>query len=199
MITVRQIERLWNARDYSRMLSLLMDVRPETSLRAATELAKAIPVAAMAVIRLDELNQSSAAVYGRMIRTILCGQERTGGFGNPMVTALCLRALMCGCGFGSAIERGLGYLAWLQGPEGLWPREPEHCSAGDPYVTAFILHQLADDARFVEMIPTEGTFAWFRWHESVLDGDTARLWRSIMSRRAVGRGFSVGRLEKAWR
>jgi hypothetical protein len=194
MITLRQIERLWDARDYSRMLNLLMDMRPETSLRATLELARPTPVAAMAIIRLDELNQSHAPFCSRMIRVILAAQDPDGGFGDPMTTALCLRALMCCRGLGPAIDHALQYLAALQRPEGLWPKEPLRRMPPDPYVSAFVLHQLADDHRFAQTIQTDGALAWFSAHQGTLDPETARLYRSFSLRRGLQRCRSLASL-----
>ena len=57
MTTIRQIERLWRSGQFDRMLRLCLEMRQEASVRLAIELARAraIPAAAMAVIRLDEL------------------------------------------------------------------------------------------------------------------------------------------------
>src|SRR6187455_501426 len=117
MQTVRQIQRLWDAKQYPRLARELMAARPEASLRAEAELARSVPVAAMAIIRLDELNQPQVKLSRQLLNCVLLGQEADGGWGDAMTTALCLRALRCSNGHGAAIERGLMYLANLQKSE----------------------------------------------------------------------------------
>src|SRR4051812_17834337 len=114
MITLRQLERLWQAKELARMSALLLEMRSESSLRLAQELSRSLPLAALAIIRLDELSQAHLPFCLKMIRTILAGQDEDGGFGDALTTALCVRALSCGNGHGVAIERGVKYLATLQ-------------------------------------------------------------------------------------
>ena len=52
--------------------------------------------------------------------------------GEPMLTALCLRALLSNQGAGLAVESALGYLAGLQQDSGIWPRVPLRRFPGDP-------------------------------------------------------------------
>lgn len=187
MVTVRQLERLWQARQYDRMLRLFMEMRPEASVRLVTQLARSIPVAAMAVLRLDELNQAHTPFCARMLRAVLAGQEADGGWGDPLTTAICLRALLCSDGDGPAIGRALTYLANLQKSDGLWPKEPLRRLPADAFVSAFILFHLADDERFGAAVRLDDALGWFRAHGSGLDVETARLWRTISIRRSVVR------------
>src|SRR5437762_1960108 len=103
MITVRQLERLWQAKSFARMSSLLLEMRPESSAKLVQELSRAIPVAALSIVRLDELSQSYTPFCARMIRTLLASQEADGGFGDALSTALAVRALSCSAGHGTAI------------------------------------------------------------------------------------------------
>ena len=115
MITVRQVERDWNARHYEKLFRELTAFRPEASFRFEFEDNRSTPAAAMALIRLEELSQAHVPLYGRLLRAVLASQDqRDGGWSDPMVTALCLRALMAGRGNGLAIDLGLRYLADLQ-------------------------------------------------------------------------------------
>jgi hypothetical protein len=185
MVTVRQLERLWLARQYDRMLRLFIETRPEASVRLVSHLARSIPTAAMAVVRLDELNQSHTPFCARMLRAVLAGQEADGGWGDPLNTAICLRALLCSDGDGPAIDRALTYLANLQKSDGLWPRGPLRRLPADPFVSAFILFHLADDHRFASAVRLDDTLRWFRTHHNKLDLETARLWRMIAIRRSA--------------
>ena len=175
-MTVRHIERLWEGKSYGRLMRDLLVARPESGLRLETELGRAIPAAAMALIRLDELSQSAVPLYGRLLRTILNDQHADGGWGEAMTTALCLRALLCGAGNGSAIERGLTYLANLQKTEGIWPNGPIRRMPADPYVSAFILLQLGQHGRFRSAVRFFDGLNWFEKHESELEPEAMKLW-----------------------
>jgi hypothetical protein len=154
----------------------LLDARPESSPRAAAELKGAVPAAAMAVIRLEELGQDHAPVARSLLNLILATQESDGGWSDPMVTALCLRALLCGRGRGVAIERGMAHLAELQRDDGSWPAIPVRRAGGDAMTTAFILQQLADQPAFAARAQVEMAMGWLGEREAQLDGDARRLW-----------------------
>ena len=182
MTTVRQIERLWNGRQYTRLFRDLIANQPERGFRLEMELEKPIPTAALALIRLDELTQSHVPFYGQLVRKILAAQEPDGGWGEPMTTALCLRALMAGQGEGRSIDQGLAYLASLQKTEGIWPNVPIRRMPADPYVSAFILYQLGDAPRFREAVRFFDALNWFEAHERTLDTETRHLWDHACSR-----------------
>jgi hypothetical protein len=188
MITVRQLERLWQARDYGRMIRSCMEMKAENSMRLEAACGRAAPAAAMAVIRLDELSQGHMPFCGQMVRVVLAAQEADGGWGDALTTGLCVRALMCGHGDGPAIERGLGYLASLQKADGTWPRAPIRRLAADAYTTAFILLQLGDDFRFERAVRVGDAVDWLAANGKSLDGETARLWRIIGMRRRLHLG-----------
>src|SRR5690349_17511203 len=125
MITIRQIERDWVARKYERLFDALVEIRAEGSFPFDLTDGRAVPAAAMALIRLDELSQTHVPLYTRLLRALLAAQNvNDGGWGDPVITALCLRALMAGRGNGVAIDLGLHYLADLQKTEGTWPAAP---------------------------------------------------------------------------
>ena len=86
-MTLRRIERLWNERQYQRLFSELMSARPEGGLHLSLQMPAA--ATAIALLRLDELTQSQAPVYGQLLRTLISQQHSDGGFGDPATTALC--------------------------------------------------------------------------------------------------------------
>lgn len=182
MTTLRQIERLWAARRYDTLFQQLLAARPEASFRLEIELARAVPAAALALIRLDELCQSHQPLATELLRTLLAAQESDGGWGDPMATALCLRALLIGHGAGDAINRGLFYLAGLQKSEGIWPNVPIRRLPADPFVSAYILHQLGDQPRFRSAVRFLDALNWFDQHEPSLDPEARRLWDRAASR-----------------
>jgi hypothetical protein len=180
MITVRQIDRLWSAKAYDRLLEQLISPRPEASDRLLSQLPGSLPAAAMAVIRLDELSQPFVPLYGQLVRTILAAQRPSegcgGGWGDVATTALCLRALLCGQGHGVAIDRGIAALAALQKPEGIWPNMPVRRMPIDPFVSAFVLLLLGDHKIFRQGVQFQDAIDWFKSNELALDEQTASLW-----------------------
>ena len=176
MTTVRQIEKLWRAKSYGRLCRELIsnraeaqfDIRPDASFTAAA--------AALAIIRLSELNQPHASIYAELIRVLVRMQDRDGGWGEPMLTALCIRALQSGDGQGESVERGLMYLANLQKENGLWPRIPIRRMDADPAASAFILFQLGDNGAFRGSIRLGDAVGWFEQNEPILDAAIRRLW-----------------------
>lgn len=182
MITVRQIERLWEARDYAKLFEWLLASRPEGTLRLGIDTGRAVPAAAVAIIRLDELSQSHAKLYSKLLKTILGAQQADGGWGDLITTALCLRALLCGQGNGVAINRGMTYLTDLQKTEGIWPNVPIRRMPADPYVSALILYQLADQPSFRAAVRLMDAINWFPLHEHSIDQQTRALWERVRIR-----------------
>ena len=176
MQTVSQIRRLWKAHQYPRLMRELMAARPEASLRAETELARSVPCAAMIVIRLDELSQSHTSMYRRLLNVVLTAQQGDGGWGDPMTTAVALRALLSGGGQGPAVDRGLAYLANLQQDDGLWPCEGLRRMPADTLASAFVLMQLGDRSAFRRAVHFADAVECFAVRAAKLDDATRRIW-----------------------
>ena len=191
MTTVRQIQRLWQAKAFDKLLQHLLLPRAECSDRLLAELAGRTAAAAMAVVRLDEMSQSFTPLYAEAVRAVLAAQGPDGSWGDPMLTALCLRALMCGRGHGLAVDRGLHYLAELQKDEGLWPNPPVRRLPADPFASAFVLMQLGDGDRFRGAVRMGEAVEWFAHHVATCDGDTRRLWSHAQHRCALRHGLAA--------
>jgi hypothetical protein len=176
MVTVRQIERLWDAKCYRRLAAELLRARTEGTYRLESELGTSLGVAALAVIRLDELQQSRHPLNRKLLNVILLAQEADGGWGDPLRTALCLRALLCSRGEGPAVECGMNYLATMQKAEGVWPQEPIRRMPADGFVSAFVMFELASAARFREVVRVDDAVEWFAANEASLEADAKRLW-----------------------
>ncbi len=191
MITVRQIQRLWNGKAYERLLGQLTAPRPEASGRLLSQQlsngAGPLPTAALMVVRLDELAQSYVPLYSELVRTILAAQRPDGGWGDVMTTALCLRALLCGQGHGTVIDRGLTALGSLQKEEGIWPGMPVKRMPADAFASAYVLLQLADSEQFRQAVKFDHAVEWFTSNELALDEDTKKLWAHARRRRATVR------------
>lgn len=199
MITVRQIERAWTARTYAKLFRELTVARPESAFRFEHEQGRAIPAAAMAVIRLEELSQSHVPLCGKLVRALLAGQDADGGWGDAMTTALCLRALLCCNGDGPAIGRGMQYLANLQKAEGIWPAVPLRRMPADAAVSAFVLYQLGDNPVFHEAVHFDEAVRWFERNGVRLDPESQRMWSRARYRcREASPTPREGELELVW-
>jgi hypothetical protein len=190
MMTVRHIERLFQAKAYPQLLREMLAGRVENSSRLEGELPGSLPAAAMALVRLDELAQSHVPLYAKLLKIVLAAQESDGGWGDPLTTAICLRALFSGRGQGLAIQRGLSYLAQMQKPEGIWPNEPLRRLPADSFVSAYILLQLGSDARFRQTTRFTDAMDWFEANEQSLDPQTKRLWDHAAIRCQIHRAIS---------
>ena len=182
MITIRQIERAWIARNYEKLFRELVSGRPESAFRFESEQGRAVPAAAMGVIRLDELSQSHVPLAGTLVRAMIAAQEADGGWGDVMTTALCVRALLCSEGDGVAVERGLQYLANLQKTEGAWPAIPLRRMPADGYATAFVLYELAESPRFREAIQFADAVSWVEANAFAFTFDARQLWERASHR-----------------
>jgi hypothetical protein len=182
MMTVRHLERQWNAKQYGKLQAELLEARPEARFEFDARASQAARTAAWTLIRLEELDQAHVPLAATLRRTLLGLQEADGGWGDPAVSALALRALLLGQGAGEAIDRGLAYLANLQQADGLWPAVPIRRMPADAATSAFILSQLADCPRFRELVRMEEAFAWFSNHRASLDARTALVWDRVRSR-----------------
>ena len=215
MITVRQIEKLWNAKACERLLEQLLSPRPETSERlvellcetpsglagagmdpvtgARMPVAGLLPAAAMVVIRLDELAQSYVPLCGQLLSSILAAQRVDGGWGDTMITALCIRALLCGRGHGAAIDRGLDLLARLQKDEGIWPAMPVRRMPVDAFASAFVLMQLCDADAFRHAVRFDHAVEWFTENEPALEPGSKKLWSHARRRSVPARSIRVAK------
>jgi hypothetical protein len=188
MITVKQMQRTWAARQYERMFRELVACRPEAQLDLDFDGAWSIPAAAIAIIRMDELSQGHRPLYAQLVRALIASQQPDGGWGEPALTSLCLRALLCGQGHGAAIERGMSYLGNLQKDEGPWPRVPLRRMPEDPYISAFILLQLGGEPTFQAAVRVEDALGWFERNEAFIDLPARELWRRAIRRCRPVRG-----------
>lgn len=192
MTTTKRIERLWAAKDYARLLGELLAGRSEDQARVRTDTNLRLAAAAMALVRLDEFNQSHAPLCGELVRVLLAAQEADGGWADPMTTALCIRALRCGRGNGVAVERGLEALANLQKTDGSFPAEPLRRMPSDAFVTAFVFYEVADAGA----IRVDEALLWLDVHSHTFDSPTRTLVDrlSIRCRRSVNARSNTGQM-----
>lgn len=193
MLTVRQIERLYSARDFSRLLHDLTSHRADALIRWDARANRATLAAAMAAARLDELSQAHHPYCGKMIQVVIAAQEADGGWGDPLSTALCLRALLAGKGHGVAVERGLAYLAALQQDEGAFPAGPFRRMPSDGHVTAAVLYLLAEFPAFASSVRLADAADWLDHELKTLDDATRVIWRhgGLRCRRQTATGHAA--------
>ncbi len=182
MMTVRHLERQWTARQYTKLLEGLLEARAEAAFQFDSHASQAARAAALALIRLEELDQGHVPLAASLRRALLAMQESDGGWGDPAVSALCLRALLLGKGGGPAIERGLTYVANLQQADGIWPAGPIRRMPADSATSAFILAQLVEQPRFRQLVRVDDAVAWFARHRGCLDSQTAQMWDRLRAR-----------------
>lgn len=176
MITIRQIEKLWNARAYEKLLQALTSFRPESFLQSQPRESFCAPAAAMALIRLDELDLSDHPICEKFLRTLIATQDRDGGWCDAPTTALCIRAMTLTSGNGPCVVAALTYLASLQKTEGVWPRVPIRRTDADALGSAFILYQLAERSDFRAAVRFEDAVDWFAMNQLSLDGAARQMW-----------------------
>lgn len=191
MMTVRHIERLWTSKSYAKLLDEMLVARGEAAFRTRVAGNPTVVAAAAAMIRLDELNQSHTPLFSALLRSVLSFQEADGGWGEPMTTALCVRALSISQGAGIALDRGLDYLATLQQPQGLWPNVPIRRMPADPCASAFVLLLLGDHAEFRRRVRVQDAVAWFLANAATLDDDSRAVWERARLRCRIGNAKSI--------
>lgn len=177
MLTVRQIDRVYAARDYARLLHDLTSHRADAVIRWDARSNRATLAAAMAAIRMDELNQAHHPYCGKLIAAVLSAQEADGGWGDPVSTALCLRALLANRGHGVTLDRGLDYLAALQQDEASFPAGPFRRMPADAHATAAVLYLLAEHPAFWAKVHAADAAHWLDRQADHLDPATRLLWR----------------------
>ncbi len=187
MTTVRHVDRLWTGRVWGKLLSELLSNRPEASPRLEVELHSLVATAALAMIRLDELNQTHTPLFSKLVRTVLASQDRDGGWRDAATTALCLRALLIDGGHGVAVDAGLRYLALLQRDDGAWPKEPLRRMPSDGFTTALLLFELGGCGEFRNSVRCDEAAGWLDRHAAESDADTKRLWGLACPRCRAGR------------
>jgi hypothetical protein len=176
MMTVKQMERLWDGRKYEPLLSYLLCPRVELALAEELTAAGSLAAAAMGMIRLDELNQTHMPLFGKLMRAVIAAQQNDGGWGEIAISALCLRALSIDDGRGAVIGRGLAYLANLQQPSGIWPRVPIRRMPADAEVSAFVLLQLGEQEAFRLAVEFDEAIRWFEENGDALSATAKNFW-----------------------
>jgi len=189
-MTVRQIEKWWAAREHGKLARECLAGRSEGADSVRALLVGPVAAAALALVRIDELGQRSD-VTTSLLRVVIDAQSDEGGWDDPLLTALCVRALQAHEAQPSRAAAGIASLARLQRDDGAWPREPLRRMPGDAMATAFVLLQLVNDPEFRAVARVDDAVRWLRGQQPCLTGDAANLTRLALlraaSRQPVGR------------
>ena len=177
MMTIRMIERTFGAKDYSRLLHDLTSHRADALIRWDAQAARPTLAAAMGAIRMDELSQAHHPLSGKLLAVVLGSQDADGGWGDPLSTALCLRALMANKGHGPAVDRGLAYLAAVQHETGAFPAGPFRRMTADAHTTSAILYLLGEFELTWDHTNAVAAADWLDANPEAIDDATRVLWR----------------------
>jgi hypothetical protein len=183
MTTVRQLERLWDDRQFARLASAICAGRSDIDPDLVPTFTDSVAAAALAVIRLDELGQTPHPLAGRLVRALLAAQLPDGGWGEVATSALAIRALRCGRGEGLGIARGVRWLAELQQDGGAWPAGPLRRLPPDAPTTAFLLLHLGADPLFNAVARVTDALAWLGRHQDQLPAAAGRTAQRVAVRR----------------
>jgi hypothetical protein len=194
MMTVRQIEKWWAAKEHAKLSRECLAGRSEGVESMRGLLVGPVSAAALALVRLDELGQQSDFTSA-LLRAVIDAQSDEGGWDDPLLTALCVRALLAHDDQHDRAAAGIASLARLQRVDGAWPREPLRRMPGDAMATAFILLQLVNDSGFRAVARVDDAVRWLRSQQPGLTGDAGSLTRVALlraaSRRPIVRPTSI--------
>lgn len=194
MLTIRQIERLWESKDFPRLARELLAGRVESSPQLVLLASQAPACTALALIRLDELGAASHPLAQKLIHSLLRTQNGDGSFsvlqlaGAPsgpdlVVTALAARALAISNGQGPAVDRAVAYLLDLQKDDGTFPRIPIRRTEADAFTTQQVRLHLANVPQAKQRLrPTEAAAPHGRPAQHTLKAPTANRFRDQAAR-----------------
>ncbi|HMO25672.1 MAG TPA: hypothetical protein PKB10_05335 [Tepidisphaeraceae bacterium] len=148
MTTARQIQKLWQTHDYKRLARLCLEARADALEPVIPTLACPVGAAALALLRLTELSPFPTPMHAGLAQVLANHQHNDGGWGEPVLTAIAVRALLLADLQRDRASAGMANLGRLQRDDGLWPGGGTHRLPGDPVVTLFVLLQLGTESAF---------------------------------------------------
>ncbi|MFT3786099.1 MAG: hypothetical protein QM770_08035 [Tepidisphaeraceae bacterium] len=185
MTTIRQINGMMNDGQTRKLVQELTRYRADVPAAVAGDLeGSPVAAAALAAIRLLEIDQTHMPVFTQLLGRLLKTQTADGSWddGDPFVTALAARALLGWPETRPAALRAIAFLTGLQRDDGSFPRTGPRRLPGDALATAFVLVQLAEFADFAESIRLGAALFWLGQNRHSLSPDCRSLARNAVSR-----------------
>ena len=156
MTTIRQIQSLFSDGQHGKLIADLSQYRADLPMELVDALGgSTTAAAAMAAIRLQELNQQRTTLYRALIARLIGGQESNGGWGDALVTSLVIRTLIADPDGRAAAIRGIILLAGIQRDDGSVSRDLVRRLPGDAVATAFVLAHLSRNPEFAARFRVE--------------------------------------------
>ncbi|MEZ6191253.1 MAG: hypothetical protein R3C45_08175 [Phycisphaerales bacterium] len=198
MLSVTQIQKLFNSQDHTRMITSLADNGAALPLPLQARLTQPAATAGLGLRRLTELTYGPTSLSRDMIDALLDTQLPDGSFPgqvdhDPLTTAAAAAGLAAtlreqrpapGTTPGSvpdphtaqALDHALTALAGMQDGEGLFRHGDDRTEQDRALTSAFVLFLLARLPGFREACRFADLMTWFDERADRLDEDTAQLY-----------------------
>jgi hypothetical protein len=192
MLSVTQIQKLFNSRDHARMITSLADNGAALPLPLQARLTQPAATAGLGLRRLTELTYGPTSLSRDMIDALLESQLSDGSFPgqvdhDPLTTAAAaaglaatLREQKPGSNpdprTAQALEHALASLAGMQDAEGLFRHSDDRTEQDRALTSAFVLFLLARLPGFRENCRFADLMTWFDERADRFDEDTAQLY-----------------------
>lgn len=198
MLSVTQIQKLFNGQDHDRMITSLADNGAALPLPLQARLTQPAAAAGLGLRRLTELTYGPTSLSRDMIDALLETQLPNGSFPgpvdqDPLTTAAAaaglaaaLREQRSAAGFApaavpdphmtQALDHALAALAGMQDDQGLFRHSDDRTEQDRALTSAFVLFLLARLPGFRESCRFADLMTWFDERADRLEEDTAQLY-----------------------
>ncbi len=196
MLSVTQIQKLFNSRDHARMIASLADNGTALPLPLQARLTQHAAAAGLGLRRLTELTYGPTSLSRDMIDALLNAQLPDGSFPgpidhDPLTTAAAVSGLAAVLReqravsaqgpapdprMAQALDHAIAALAAAQDAQGLFRYSDDRTEQDRALTSAFVLFLLARLPEFRESCRFADLMTWFDEHADRLDEDTAQLY-----------------------
>lgn len=158
-VSRERIETLWMNGNLQQLARELAERRTEWSVRAVDQVPVVPGAPALGILTLLEIGVSRKdPLVQEMGAALAAGQNCDGGWGDPGITALVLRALSLAELEQACYSRGLAYLSLAQDRGGAWSHRGERSH----HETALVLTMLGDQPDFRSAVDVEQAIEWYQ-------------------------------------
>lgn len=190
MLSATHIQKLFDGRDYSRMIGCLAQNGTALPLQLQARLTQSAAAVGLGLRRLSELIYGQTSLSMAMTDSLIRDQLPEGAFpgtvdNDPLATAAAAAGLaavlreqqtMPDQALTDALDRALIALTTMQDAEGLFRHSDDRTEEDRALTSAFVLFLLARLPRFRESIRFAELMTWFDERADRLDDDTAQLY-----------------------